>query len=102
MNPRLAISKEDEELILSVLVRHLPADTEVFFFGSRINETHKRASDLDILIRNKRPIPLEIIAIIREEFENSDLPYKVDIVDDNSISPAMRKNIFKTAVRVMP
>lgn len=101
MSPLPGVSENEKAFLLSVLQEHLPSDTEVFFFGSRVDGTHRTASDLDILIRGNGPIDLGTLALIRDAFEASDLPYKVDLLDDRAISEAMRRNIFATARRVV-
>ncbi len=53
-----------------------------YAFGSRVTGNNKQFSDLDLCFFDK--IPNNIILKIEEEFENSDLPYKVDLVDANT------------------
>lgn len=54
---------------------------EVWAFGSRVNGTARQFSDLDLAIITKHPMPLKDFAIIKEAFEQSNLPYKVDLID---------------------
>lgn len=49
-----------------------------FLFGSRARGQPKRFSDLDIF--SPDTVPRAVVAEIRESFDNSDLPFKVDIV----------------------
>lgn len=50
-----------------------------YAFGSRVRGTEKKLSDLDLCFIED--IPGNIRSHIDEDFENSDLPYKVDVVD---------------------
>lgn len=50
-----------------------------YAFGSRIKGTEKKFSDLDLCFVEN--IPFNIQAHIDEDFEESDLPFKVDIID---------------------
>lgn len=59
---------------------------EVYLFGSRVNGKHRPDSDLDVLIEDDESIPPETVTKIEEAFEESDLPYKVDIVIRSRIS----------------
>ncbi|MES2252424.1 MAG: nucleotidyltransferase domain-containing protein [Pseudomonadota bacterium] len=66
-----------------------------YAFGSRAKGNPKRLSDLDLcFIEN---IPGNIRSHIDEDFENSDLPYKVDIVDwhmcDENFQKLIRKDL---------
>lgn len=83
--------------IKQILKTTIP-DHEVRAFGSRVTGTAKPHSDLDLTIVSKQTIPLGTIALLREAFSESDLPFKVDIVDWASISPEFRKIIEKDSV----
>lgn len=50
-----------------------------YAFGSRAKDNAKRFSDLDICFKD--PIPLNVQSHIEEDFEESNLPFKVDLVD---------------------
>ena len=62
-----------------------------YAFGSRVKGNHKKFSDLDLCFFED--IPGNIKAHIDEEFENSDLPYKVDLVNWDSCSIDFKKLI---------
>ena len=66
--------------MLSVLARYIP-EREVRAFGSRVNGAPKRFSDLDLVIMGEERLPSEILAYIRDAFEESDLPFKVDLLE---------------------
>jgi len=69
-----------------------------YAFGSRARGNPKTLSDLDLCFFDN--IPLNILAHIDEDFEESDLPYKVDIVDWNKCSDDFRELIKKDLVRI--
>ena len=54
-------------------------ENPTYIFGSRANNTNRPDSDLDIFIDDSS-ISSETVSFINEEFENSDVLYKVDIV----------------------
>jgi hypothetical protein len=45
-------------------------------------------------------IPINALTHLDEDFEESDLPYKVDIINWNKISDSFRKNIEKDLVKI--
>ncbi len=49
-----------------------------YIFGSRARGTSKELSDIDIIV--KEDIPLSDKCKLEEDFENSDLPFLVDLV----------------------
>lgn len=51
---------------------------EVFIFGSRATNKHKQGSDIDLAVINEG-VPPQTIKALAAEFEESSLPYKVDL-----------------------
>ena len=64
----------------------------LYIFGSRARGDAKKYSDIDIAIKSKDLTP-QITEKLKYIFENSTLPYEVDIVDLNNISENF-KNII--------
>lgn len=62
-----------------------------YAFGSRVKGTQRQLSDLDICHMDK--IPGNILSHIREDFEESDLSFAVDIVDWNICDESFRAKI---------
>ena len=46
----------------------------------RANRTAKPSSDLDLVIISDDKIPFRTLALLREAFTDSDLPFRVDVV----------------------
>jgi uncharacterized protein len=85
MTLRIDLAAEHQQLVLELLARLLPPSARVWVFGSRATGRARRYSDLDLLIDAGRPLSLDEAALLREAFEESDLPYGVDIVDWHAI-----------------
>jgi predicted nucleotidyltransferase len=64
-----------------------------FVFGSRITAKARTFSDLDLCFFED--IPTKIQIQIEEDFEESDLPYKVDIVNWQSCNQELKNVISK-------
>jgi type I restriction enzyme S subunit len=67
--------------VLAILAAHLPAAATVWMFGSRAAGRAGRHSDLDLAIDAGRPLTLDEAAELAEAFCDSDLPYRVDLLD---------------------
>lgn len=80
------VTKHDLSTIKAILFAHMPP-AEVRAFGSRYKWTAKNYSDLDLAIVGEHPLTLSELSELREAFESSDLPFRVDLVDWNTISP---------------
>src|SRR5208337_4713417 len=81
-------------VVLTILKQQIPND-EVRAFGSRVSWTAKEHSDLDLVIRGQRRLTLKKLAAIKEAFEESELPIRVDVLDWQAISESFRKVIEK-------
>ncbi len=64
-----------------------------YAFGSRVKGNSRKFSDLDICFMEN--IPWNIWAHIDEDFEESDLPFKVDVIDFNRCSENFQNLIRK-------
>lgn len=72
----------DAELaILRALFHIRIPGREVRVFGSRATGTAKPHSDLDLLVMGDDPIPAAAAAELRADLEDSDLPFRVDVVE---------------------
>lgn len=87
MNVGLALSAKEAEAVRAVLDAHLPAGVIVHVFGSRARGPAKPWSDLDLVLEGEGPVPLAVLAQLAEAFDESDLPWKVDLVDRKTVSP---------------
>ena len=67
-------------------------------FGSRAHGGARRYSDLDLALEWDRPLGLDVIGQIAEALSDSDLPFKVDIVDLSLVEPAFRRRIAADCV----
>ena len=90
--PPLDIQSRDLDLVQAILAQHVP-DREVWVFGSRLTGTTKVFSDLDLAIMGEEPLPISVLSNLMEAFSESDLPFKVDVVDWAVTSPSFRKII---------
>jgi len=100
MTQELDVSPKHLAIINNILQEYLPADAGVFAFGSRIKGIAKPFSDLDLVIDMGSVMPLSLLAKLDFAFEESNLPYKVDIVDWYSISEDFKKIIDANKVRI--
>jgi predicted nucleotidyltransferase len=86
------IPKNEEKAIKDVVFRFInPDEYKIFIFGSRATGKAGKFSDYDVGIMGKKPVAWETISFIKEAFEESDLPFRVDVVDFFSVSNKFRK-----------
>jgi len=83
------IPKEHLKTILELLKKHVPG-IEVRAFGSRVNGNAKPHSDLDIALMTSEPLSPSAMAQLKAEFSESNLPFKVDVLDWATISDGFK------------
>jgi type I restriction enzyme S subunit len=97
--PRIDIRPEHLAIARDILLRYVP-QYEVWAFGSRATGKAREFSDLDLAIITDEPLSLDVSASLRDGFSESDLPWKVDVVDWASTSATFRKIIERDKVVV--
>lgn len=85
--------------VLRILNIYAPR-VEVRAFGSRVKWTAKPYSDLDLVLMTENALTLDEEAQLQEAFDESTLPFKVDIVDWASTSKVFQDIISKDSVRI--
>ena len=80
------------ERVQHILAEHVP-ECEVRAYGSRVTWTAKDYSDLDLAVVGSEPFNLRRMRQLKEAFEESDLPIRVDVVDWHTLSDGFKKKI---------
>lgn len=80
MPVELNISSDELQIVQTILQQHIPQRT-VWAFGSRVNGKAKPYSDLDLAVLGDTSLSLAEHADLVDAFSESDLPWKVDLVD---------------------
>ena len=94
----------DKQAILQklseILYRHAtPEQVDVYLFGSWAKGTEKRTSDIDLAIYSKTNLSPAFLPILKEEFEESTIPYRVELVDLRTVSEDFAQNVLKEGIR---
>jgi predicted nucleotidyltransferase len=98
MTTTLDLSEDHLAILRSVLAAHLPAGSRACVFGSRAHGGARRYSDLDLALEWSRPLGLDMLARIAEALSESDLPFKVDIVDLATVEPVFRARVVADCI----
>lgn len=95
--PLIDIHPDHWAIVRRILQKHVP-QYAVWAFGSRAKWSAKEYSDLDLAIITDKPLPLSVSAALEEDFSESDLPWKVDVVDWATTSEVFHKVIAQDKV----
>ena len=91
----IAIEKRDYQLLRQIFAKY---PYRFYAYGSRVKGTARKFSDLDLCYLED--IPQEIVYQIKEELEESDLPFFVELVDWKRMSEEFREMIRRDLVLV--
>lgn len=83
--------------VREILAHHL-SDARVWCYGSRVNGTARKFSDLDLALERAGGVPSSTMEDLRWAFSESDLPIRVDIVDWDALDPEFRAAIDRRRV----
>ncbi len=89
------VAEHDLKTILNILNKHVK-ECEVRAFGSRVTWTDKDSSDLDLVIVCDEKLERGRIEKLREAFDESSIPFTVDVMDWHRIAHEFQKNIEKS------
>lgn len=73
---------------------------KVYLFGSRAKGGHRPFSDIDLCVVSVAAIPDEVMGSVKEAFQASRIPFKVDVVDFHQISKEFRSLIAKDWIQI--
>lgn len=90
--PPIDMRPDHWAIVRDILCKHVPG-REVWAFGSRARGTAKRYSDLDLAVITDEPLPVAVMAALVDDFSESDLPWRVDVVDWAVTGAAFRRVI---------
>jgi len=87
------LSPEHLALVQRILAMHLPG-ARAILFGSRTRGSAQTYSDLDLAVDVGAPVDLLRLAALEEAFQESDLPFRIDLTDWCRLSPEFREEIL--------
>ncbi len=97
--PLIDIRPDHWAIVRDILQKHV-LQCEVWAFGSRAKWNAKEYSDLDLAVITGQPLSLSASAALADDFSESDLPFKVDVVDWATTSASFREVIERDKVVV--
>jgi len=71
----------------------------IYLFGSWARGDPSPTSDLDVAVEAQVPLAPGSLARLREQLEESHVPFRVEVVDLGEVDPEFRRQILSEAVR---
>jgi predicted nucleotidyltransferase len=99
---RIALEENNLELVKQIINNTVnDLNIQVYMYGSRAKGTAWKYSDIDLaLSSSKGKIPPNTISKLSLDFEESLLPYKVDIIDLHTVSENFKEAIAADLVKL--
>ncbi len=96
MTTTLALTTDEMAEVRAILARILPPGVRVFVFGSRAGGRVKPWSDLDLALESEAGLSLRVLGELAGAFDESRLPWRVDLIDRATVNAAFGKIIDET------
>ena len=90
----MQLDADHAAIVRAILRRHVPG-REVRAFGSRVANNARRFSDLDLVVLGNDRLPENLKVVLKMEFEDSDLPFRVDVLEWATAPDHLRAAITK-------
>ncbi|MYD33694.1 MAG: restriction endonuclease subunit S [Acidimicrobiales bacterium] len=90
--PLIDLRPDHLAVVSSILNAHVSGRT-IRAYGSRTKWSAREHSDLDLVVMGESPLGPSALAKLREAFEDSDLPFSVDVLDWSVITQNFRREI---------
>ncbi|MDQ7090939.1 MAG: restriction endonuclease subunit S [Methylococcales bacterium] len=98
MKIKFDVTPKELVIVRDILAKYLQEDCTVWIFGSRAKSRSLVGSDLDLAIECDAKIELKLLTALKIAFEDSRLPYRVDVVDMKAVKPYFKEIIDKERV----
>ena len=99
MSSSLQISDQELAIVKTILQQYV-TDIPVWAYGSRVKGTAKRYSDLDLALVTKEPLTFLQLAKLENAFSDSELEWKVDILDWASASDEFKQIVLQNYIEL--
>ena len=96
MTSAIDLRPDHRKIVESILRKYLPHGVRAWVFGSRADWTTKESSDLDLALEGDGPLDTRTLMALELAFEESLLPFSVDVVDLERVDDGFRERVVST------
>ena len=83
-----------------IVFKHIdPSNADIWLFGSAARDDLRRWSDIDVAVEPRSELSPMALVNLREELEESTIPYPVDVVDLRSAGDSLKKAVKEEGVQ---
>ena len=90
------LSEQHLSTLLQIIAHQLTEHQhpKLWIFGSRARATHRTYSDIDLLLTDCTTITTLQMMHIKHAFEESQLPYQIDLVLEDELATEYRSKVY--------
>lgn len=99
MAKSIALDSQHASIIRAVLLARIPQN-RVWMFGSRVGSLSKPHSDVDLVIIDPPSVSENTLALLKLDFEESNLPIRIDVCVWSQISVELQQIIKHSYVEL--
>ena len=96
-HPMQTIDEKTKHKIIAVISALMP-DVKIYLFGSRARGTNGPFADIDIALDGGKELRVADVDEIKGMFKESNIMYKIDVVDLHSVTDLMRNEILQEKI----
>ncbi|QKI88290.1 nucleotidyltransferase family protein [Thiomicrorhabdus xiamenensis] len=96
----LQLTEQQSLEVLRIVNSIIDEPHAVFAYGSRTKDQARPYSDLDLLVRADEKLPIEKLYKLKDAFEFSDLPFRVDVQDWYALNDSFKHNIESSLIKL--
>ena len=96
----LQLTQTQREQVIDIVKNIVEQPHDIFAYGSRVKGQARPYSDLDLLIKAKQKLSIETLYKLKDAFEFSDLPFRVDVQDWYGMGESFKANIDSSLVKL--
>ncbi len=86
------IETETQQKIIRLINALIP-QAKIYLFGSRARGTHGKWSDIDLALDAGEQLPISVVGEAGDVMKETNIPYKIEVVDFHNVSPEMQASI---------
>lgn len=95
------LDSKTTKLVKQVVRKYLPDESyRAFIFGSHASGKNRKFSDLDLGIMGPKSLSPKEYFSIKDDLEESDLPYRVDLIDFTKVSDKFRLVSLNNTIQI--
>ena len=94
---RLGLSPAQRSEVRRIVGSVVPG-ARAWVFGSRATGRARPFSDLDLLLEAERPLAWDEWVALADAFEQSDLPFRVDVVERQGLQPGFLQRVEREKI----